>query len=265
MLSDGRAAAHAAVFLGDAVGGKSALDQGAGYYYTAHCDAAGRFAVAHVRAGVYGLQAWSNGSDTADVSTALAREAAVAVAAGRATELGDVVWPVSARPRLFRVGDVDRATYGFRYGGAPYEHALADKCPADLDFRVGTSAVGEWCFAQTRRGNWTVTFWIAGEDGKAARTAAASTANLIVSLAGYSGGSVAVWVNDRVVGNIGGSPGMVPDPALHRSATTAGEWHLVEFGFDAALLRKGENKVRFEMVRNRGLSGLMYDSIILER
>ena len=258
MLSDGRPASHAAVFLGDAGSTASTLSQGAAYYYTAHCDAAGRFAVPHVRAGAYALHAWSNGSALADVASAFARDG-VAVAAGRDTQLGDLVWPVSERRRLFRLGDFDRTAYGFRFGGAPYEHALAERCPADLEVEAGPEAAAQWCFAQTRRGNWTVRFRVPDEG----RAAAPARANLIVSLAGYSGGSTAVWVNDRAVGAISG--GMVPDASLVRSATTAGEWRLVEFGFDAAILRPGEsNRVRFEVARSRGLSGIMYDSVILE-
>ncbi|SPQ19210.1 91248076-cdc2-4831-98e6-2ed04e510963 [Thermothielavioides terrestris] len=261
VLSDGRPAAGAAVFLGDDEPTKTALDMGSTYYYTTYADERGNFEFADVRAATYGLQAWSHGGEIADVSTSLLHNG-VAVATGKTTRLGTLAWAVSNRTRLFQVGDFDRYSYGFLYGGAPRQHALVASCPADLVYRVGTSKTADWCFGQTYQGNWTIEFEVA-EDPAAAP---ARQPNLIVSLAGYSSGaSSTVWANGHVIGNMtSGSPELQNDPCLYRSATAAGEWRLLEFQFDQSVLQKGLNTVTFQMTRNTTWHGFMWDSIILE-
>ena len=263
MLSDGRPAAHAAVFLGDNEPDKTALDQGSDYYYTGYADSNGNFAFSDVRAATYGLQAWSNGSAIGDVTTSLLRNG-VDVTAGEDLDLGEVEWSVSGRARLFQVGDFDRYAYGFNNGGAPYQHGLVASCPASLTYTVGTSDPAGWCFGQTWLGNWTIRFEVPAN--ASASAAGAGQAVLIVSLAGYStGASSNVYTNDRVIGNLtSGTPQLLNDPGLYRSATVAGEWRYFEFPFDAGLLTAGWNTVTFEMTRNTTWKGFMWDSIVLE-
>ncbi|KAL1859734.1 hypothetical protein Daus18300_009456 [Diaporthe australafricana] len=262
VLSDGRPAAHAAVFLGDNEPNKTALDMGSDYYYTGYADADGSFTFADVRAAAYGLQAWSNGSAIADVTTSFLRNG-VEVAAGEDADLGALEWAVSNRTRLFQVGDFDRYAYGFNNGGAPYQHALVASCPADLTYTVGSSGPGDWCFGQTWLGNWTVRFEV---QANASVSAAEGQATLIVSLAAYSTGvSSTVYANDQVIGNLtSGTPQLLNDPGLYRSATVAGEWRYFEFAFDAGLLSAGWNTVTFEVTRNTTWHGFMWDSIVLE-
>ncbi|KAK7972794.1 hypothetical protein PG996_007014 [Apiospora saccharicola] len=267
-LSDGRPAAHAAVFLGDNNQSKTALDMGSDYYYTGYADAEGRFEFKDVRAATYGLQAWSNGSVLSNVTTSYLQEDVVVVA-GEATDLQTATWQVSNKTKIFQVGDFDRTSYGFAHGGAPYEHGLVDKCSADLSFMVGTSRTEDWCFGQSKLGSWTISFSLdkvpapkrnGEEHGK--------EATLIVSLAGYStGASSRVWANDVVIGNLtsGSAPGLLNDPSLYRSATTAGEWRYFEFSFDAGkVLKKRDNEIRFEVTSNTTWRGFMWDSIVLE-
>lgn len=263
VLSDGRPASGAAVFLGDDDPTKTALDMGSNHYYTTYADAQGRFEFAHVRAASYGLQAWSNGSALANVTTTFLQSGVEVAGGGAATDLGTLAWAVSTKTRLFQVGDWDRYAYGFRLGGAPRAHATTDDCPADLTYVVGSSSVDDWCFAQTRLGNWTIQFEIdAGAAG-----AEPEEATLLVSLAGYSSGTDAsVYVNgDTVVGNLtGGTELLKSDPSLYRSATVAGEWRYLEFSFDAAVLNTGTNTVTFEVTKNTTWRGIMWDSIVLE-
>ncbi|KAK3941932.1 polysaccharide lyase [Diplogelasinospora grovesii] len=262
LLSDGRPASNAAVFLGDDTPSKTALDMGSTYYYTTYADADGRFEIGGVRAATYGLQAWSNGSTIADVSTSLLRNGVV-VSKDKETALGNVAWTVSPKKKLFQVGDFDRYSYGFQYGGAPNQHALVANCPANLNYTYGCSKVSDWCFGQTYRGNWTIRFRV-GEDPSS--YSGKRNATLIVSLAGYSSGaSSSILANDKVVGNMtSGTPQLLSDPSLYRSATAAGEWRYLEFGFDAGILKKGWNAVTFQMTRNTTWHGFMWDSIILE-
>ncbi|KAK8073851.1 hypothetical protein PG994_004750 [Apiospora phragmitis] len=268
LLSDGRPAAHAAMFLGDNNQSKTALDMCSDYYYTGYTDAEGRFEFQHVRAAAYGLQVWSNGSEMADVTTEFLRKDVVVVA-GETTELATMAWPVSNKTRIFQVGDFDRTSYGFAHGGAPYEHGLVEKCPADLRFTVGTSQTEDWCFGQSKLGSWVISFSLDQSPAPCQREGRSNEeATLIMSLAGYStGASSRVWANDVVIGNLtsGAAPGLLNDPSLYRAGTTAGEWRYFEFPFDAGtVLRPGDNEIRFEVTNNTTWRGFMWDSVVLE-
>ena len=260
VLSDGRPAAKAAVFLGDDNPTKTTLDMGSTYYYTAYTDDHGNFEFDDVRVATYGLQAWSNGSPIADVSTSFLQNG-VSVTKSKTTKLGTLKWALSGRKRLFQVGDFDRYSYGFLHGGAPNQHALVASCPADLTYVVGRSKTADWCFGQTYKGNWTIQFQVSENPAAAKRDP-----TLIVSLAGYSSGvSSTIWANGHQVGNMtSGTPKLLSDPSLYRSATAAGEWRLLEFPFDSGVLQKGVNTVTFQLTRNTTWHGFMWDSIILD-
>lgn len=257
VLSDGRVAAGAAVFLGDNNPEKTALDMDAGYYYTTYADEDGKFTFEHVRTGEYGLQAWANGSALGDVSTTLL-ENDVTISADETLDLGEFTWSLNDdRERIFRVGDFDRTTLGFLHGGAPYQHALIDECPADLNFTIGESADEDWCFGSSAVGDWNIGFEL---DKVSDRDAI-----LTVSLAGYTRGvSANLLVNDNKVGNL--TSGIIPsDGSTYRSATTAGEWNLYEFTFDgASLLKEGANTVTISVTGTTQWHGFLWDSILLD-
>lgn len=272
VLSDGRPAAHAAVFLGDDNPNKTALDMGSTYYYTTYADQHGRFAFSQVRTASYGLQAWANGSAIADVTTQFLQDG-VQVTAGEETDLGALAWAVSNKTKLFQVGDFDRYAYGFQYGGAPYQHALVASCPADLTYTVGSgggnssssSSTEDWCFGQTYLGNWTIEFEV--EEGGNVPGANGTEATLIVSIASYcTGTSATIYANgNNVIGNLtSGTEFLLNDPGLYRSATVAGEWRYIEFPFNASLLTTGWNNITFQVTRNTTWHGIMWDSIVLE-
>ncbi|KAI1354027.1 rhamnogalacturonate lyase [Xylaria sp. FL0043] len=262
VLSDGRPAANAAVFLGDNTPNKTALDMGSNYYYTSYADAQGHFEFVNVRAAEYGLQAWSNGSKIADVTASFLHDN-VAVKKSRKTELGSLTWDISTKTKIFQIGDFDRTSYDFQYGGAPDQHALVANCPANLVYRIGQSDTSDWCFGQTYLGNWTISF----DMPNTANLTAARKATLIVSLAGYSSGaSSIILANGQQIGNLtSDTPGLINDPSLYRSMTTAGEWRYFEFDFDAdSVLKEGGNEITFQMTRNTTWHGFMWDSIVLE-
>ncbi|KAI0130102.1 polysaccharide lyase family 4 protein [Xylariales sp. AK1849] len=244
---------------GSVKGKLTALDMGRYYYYTSYADAQGNFEFEDVRTATYGLQAWSNGSEIADVTTSFLLNDVV-VAMGNATDLKTLKWQISEKTKLFQIGDFDRTDYGFLYGGAPHQHSVVDSCPADLTFTVGKSSVKDWCFGQSKLGNWTVAFDVA----KAPCTQ--KNATLVVSLAGYSTGvSSNIYANDVLIGNLtSGTPKLLNDPSLYRSGTTAGEWRYFEFPFSATVLKHGGNEVTFQVTRNTTWHGFMWDSIVLE-
>ncbi|KAI0741100.1 putative rhamnogalacturonase [Earliella scabrosa] len=261
-LSDGRPASGAAVFLGDNHPTKTALDQGTTYYYTTYADKLGYFQFDDVRTGTYGLQAWSNGGKLADVSTSLLQNDVVVSKkyGGLFLDLGSFKWALNkGRERIFQVGDFDRKALGFTYGGAPYQHGLVTQCPANLTYTVGKSKTSDWCFGQSALGSWNIDFELK-------KVPANRSALLTVSLAGYSQGTSAnILVNgaENKVGNLT-SGQILSDQCLYRSATIAGEWHLLEFPFDGAVLKKGWNTLSFNVTTSTRWRGFLWDSVILE-
>ncbi|KKY19553.1 putative rhamnogalacturonate lyase [Diplodia seriata] len=275
VLADGRPGAGAAVFLGDNHPNKTALDMGTGQYYTTYADEEGAFVFEDVRAGTYGLQAWSSGGALADVSTSLLQNDVVVSSAvgasrrrraaaedGETLDLGEFEWPLhEGRERVFRVGAFDRKSLGFKYGGAPYQHALVSQCPTDLTFKVGESVDEDWCFGQSALGTWDIEFEL--DEVPASNRSAILT----VSLAGYSQGTSADILVNGVANKVGNltSGSILSDQCLYRSATTAGEWHLFEFPFNgASVLKEGLNTVSFNVTASTLWRGFLWDSIILE-
>uniref|UniRef100_L2GG61 Rhamnogalacturonate lyase n=1 Tax=Colletotrichum fructicola (strain Nara gc5) TaxID=1213859 RepID=L2GG61_COLFN len=185
----------------------------------------------------------------------------------KTTDLGTLHWAVSKRQRLFQVGAFDRTSLGFTHGGnPPYAHAVIASCPANILYEVGKSAPSDWCYGQTHQGNYTIRFPVSAAQ-------ASETANLIVSLGGYStGASSVVLVNGQQVGNLtsgavgaDSTSGLLNDPSVYRSATLGGEWRFFEFPVPAALLKTGEdNEVTFQLTRNTTWRGFIWDSIVLE-
>jgi rhamnogalacturonan endolyase len=290
-LSDGRPASGAAIFLGDNRSNVTTLDQGVGYYYRTYADAHGAFSLAHVRDGHYTLTAWPNGGSIGDV-TAVFSQHDVRVTAAAASDLGNLTWHVPAHKLVWQIGAVDRKATGFGHSGAPHEHARATKCPANLTFTVGQSKTSDWCFVQSLAGTWTVRFNLAAEPlpspspsvaaVAAAAAATVAVATLSIALAGYSSGlSSNVTLNGAKVGDLTRRTIGPGDPALYRSGTLAGEWHLVQFPVSAGVLRSGWNELDFQIDSDAGggqwssadtkissatpWKGLLFDSILLEQ
>jgi rhamnogalacturonan endolyase len=270
-LTDGRPASGAAIFLGDNRPNKTTLTQGSGYYYRTYADRNGAFKLSHVRGGLRNLQAWPNGGPIGDVTTVFSMND-VRVTPGAATDLGELAWMPQRRVRMvWQIGELDRTAKGFGLSGPPHEHARSRKCPANLVFEVGRSDTKDWCFAQVHPGVWSIRFNV---DNSSMVDAA-----LTISLAAYTSGvSAMVSLNDRAIGqmnirNIGAG-----DPALFRSGTLAGEWHMVRVPINGTLWRPGPNKIDIRIRSGKGLwtasdtkilsknpwRGFMYDSLLLE-
>lgn len=237
--------------------------QGDNYYYTTTAGADGSFSFSDVRAGSYGLYAWSNGGDIGDVYTN-ATVTPITVEADKTTALGEVEWTLpTGRKQIFQVGEFDKKALGFKNGGLPYQHGVTEESPANLTFRVGQSDPAEdWYYAISKPGKWTIEFELDGADLAAH---ANGTALLSLSLAGYSQSTaVDVDVNGEVVGALSKDV-FTSDPALYRSGKTSGEWRLVQYEIDAgARLAAGANTVGFTVTRYVQWRGVLWDSIILE-
>lgn len=236
MLSDGRPAAGAAVFLGDE-NGYETNNQGQDYQYTVYADENGHFSIANVRTQKgYRLLAWANGGKIADVDN-IFNGTVVSFNGTQKVDLGTIQWPIPSREIAFQIGDFDKKTLGFAYGGAPLQHGLSDKSPANLVYTIGVSNTLDWYFAQSAQGNWTVLFDPASSRNR--------SATLTLSFAGYTSQNgyglgkdsytypevtptgLNVSMNQYLVGTI--SSENATDGALYRSATTAGGYYATRF------------------------------------
>jgi rhamnogalacturonan endolyase len=257
VLSDGRPASGAAVFLGDNNNASiTTLDQGQNYYYTTYADAAGKFSFHDILTGSYAVYAWGNGASLADVITNFTHND-VEIREGKNTNLKTLTWSVTdAKKRIFQVGEFDRQTTGFKLSGpTPFEHARIAKCPANLTYTVGLSQYEDWCFAQSAIGTWDVGFSV---------DSVVSDAKLTVSLAGFSQGSSAdILLNGVKVGNIT-SESLLNSQDTYRGATRAGEWKKLEFGVGKAGLKVGKNALGFKVTKTTEWRGWLWDAVVLE-
>lgn len=258
VLSDGRPAAGASVFLGDSNSNLSTLDQGQNYNYAGTADPEGYFHIKDVRTATYGFYAWPDGGSIADVSTSLTHNG-VLVQRGEETSLGLLTWKTQSRKQIFQIGELDHKTLGFQNGGAPYQHGLVAQSPANLTYTIGHSNDSDWYFGQSALGTWTVLFDLSTADISSNKTAVLS-----LSLAGYSQTvSLDVSINGLLLTSLS-STVLPSDPGLYRSGTTAGEWRFLEFNVSAETLKMGTNSLDFEVTRTTLWRGFMWDSVILE-
>lgn len=216
-----------------------------------------------MRTAEYGLYAWSNGGDIADVYTNVS-VTPVTVTDGTTTALGDIEWalPTSHTP-IFQVGEFDKRSAGFVNSGLPYKFNVTSLSPADLTFTVGQSNDStDWYYAISALGTWTIEFNVTAED--LATYGGNGSALLSLSIASYSQSlALDVDVNGNVLGSLN-SDILTNDPALYRSSRVSGEWRFVQYEVDPSILSAGLNKVGFTVTRSTTWRGLMWDSIFLE-
>lgn len=259
ILSDGRPASGAAVFLGDNNPNKTTLDMGSNYYYTTYAGNDGSFRFTDVRTGIYGLQAWSNGGSIGDITTTyLKNDVAVSGTTTSKIRLDKLTWSVPASHTIFQVGEFDRKSTEFAFSGG-FGAGRVDDCPANLAYTVGVSKDSDWCFAQNAKGTYSIAFPLTD-------VSEGNDSMLTVSLAGYSQGTtVNIFANNEQIGNLTSSD-IPTDPALYRSGTVAGEWHQYVFPIAGNILNKGVNKIdsRVASLSTSLWRGPIYDAIKLE-
>jgi len=265
ILNSGEGASGAAVFLGDP---GTTLTQGTTYQYTTTADEDGTFEFIDVRTEkAYTLQAWANGGPVlSGVTTVFQAPDNITVHDGKTTDLGNLVWKTQGRTGIWQIGDFDRKTLGFRFGGAPYQHALVDNCPANFTFTIGSSNLSEWCYGKSARGTWIVSFDVDSVPS------GNPTSVLSLSIAGFSGsgtrvGGVGSALEIYVNGvNLGNHPDTIDtDPCMYRSGTYGGQWHYYEFSLDAGMVTEGLNEITFVTnVTAEQWRGVQWDMVKLE-
>ncbi|CAK5278237.1 unnamed protein product [Mycena citricolor] len=262
-LSDGRIGGGASVFLGDPDTSIRPLVQGAKYYYTVTAGGDGAFSFQNVRTGQYGLYVWADGGSLADVYTNVT-VAPISIVEGQLTDLGVLEWALpAARTSIFRLGDFDKKSLGFKNSGWPYQHGITDLSPANLTFTVGASSAGEdWFYAMSALGTWTIQFQIDAAD--LAKYGAGGKALLSISLASYSQSTALnIDVNGHLLGSLS-KDNLSNDPSLYRSSRISGEWHFFQYSIDPSQLVEGTNTIGFTVTRYVQWRGLMWDAIFLE-
>lgn len=261
VLSDGRLAAGASVFLGDTNTTTRPLVQGTNYYYTTTADENGAFSFSDVRTGDYGLYAWSNGGAISDVYTNFTTSE-VSIKEGSATDLGALTWQLPVgRKQIFQVGEFDKKALGFKNGGPPYQHGVTDDSPANLTYTIGTSSASDWYYAQSAIGVWDIEFELSATD---LLTHSNASALLSVSLAGYSqSANLDIDINGQLIGSLTKDT-LASDPALYRSGKTSGEWRFFQYPIAVDQLAEGVNTVGFNVTRYTRWRGFLWDSVILE-
>lgn len=242
VLSDGRPASGAAVFLGDEDGSETG-NQGDRYQYTTYARDDGSFTFDGVRKEKgYRLIAWANGGSIGDVfKIHNGTTVSFSNSSGANLDLGQITWQLPSTARgLWQIGTFDKKTTGFKLAGGGYQHGRSDWAPRDLNFAIGTNKDEDWYFAQTGQGNWTVIFDPVANSS--IPSGGNATATLWLSFAGWSSGGFAdpadlglvkslnVSLNTNLIG-VGYSSN---DKALYRSATVSGGWQHAEFVIPAS-------------------------------
>lgn len=255
LLSDGRPASGASVFLGDNRNSSiPTLDQGQNYYYTTTADSAGKFSLHNIRTGTYALYAWANGGDLSHVTTNFTQNDIV-ISENKNTNVKDLNWAIEDAAKLvFQIGSLDRTSDGFKLSAPPFfKHARIADCPTNLTYTIGASRTEDWCFGQSTNGTWSIAFPVKD---------ASADAKLTVSLAGFSTGSKAdVLVNGAKVGVLGER--LLNSQDTYRGAISAGEWRLLEYKVAKEMLKSGQNVVSFKVTESTQWRGWLWDSVVL--
>lgn len=264
VLDNGKPAAGAAVFIGEP--GKT-ISQGTTFQYTVYADSNGGFKIEDIRTEYnWTLQAWSNGGVIVGGVTTVFSSENFVVKKGKDLDLGTLTWKTGGRTGIWQIGDFDRKSVGFAYGGAPYTHGLVDNCPADMTYTIGKNSAKDWCFGKSAKGTWSVLFDIATLPG------GTSSAILSLSIAGFSGSGTAIGgsgssleivINGKALKNH--ATPITTDPCLYRSGTTAGEWYYYEFEVPQSWLVAGSNKL--DLTTNKTATrwrGILWDMVKME-
>jgi rhamnogalacturonan endolyase len=231
------------------------------YQFWARADAAGRFTIRNVRPGSYTLYAFADG-----VLGEFSR-AGVAVAAGKTTDLGRLVWkPVRHGRQVWEIGTPDRSAEEFRHGDHYWQWGLYYKYPRefprDVNFVIGKSDPRkDWNYCQPPRiegrritaTTWSITFDLP--------RAPRGKATLRLAIAGSRvRRGIEVIVNDKPVGGTG----TLPDTGVMHRDGIRGYWLERSVPFDAGLLKRGTNVLKLRVPATNWVQGVLYDYLRLE-
>ncbi len=230
-------------------------DEGDGYIYWAETESDGTFTIRNVRPGTYTLTAYAlSGGNTSQ----LTRE--VVVVSGANTDLGNVVWrPERFGTEVFRIGESNRLSDGYKLSDADRSYSLYQESPANLTFTTGSSnEATDWYYAQTKVGTWNIKFNVDDPNHPFRLTAAAAgAANVTRINVNVNGAEMAnnTWTYQS-------------DGSVYRSAVLSGRYQQHTLDLPAGVLKAGENTIALELSDHNyatsGIAGIMWDCIKLE-
>lgn len=246
LLIDGKPAAFAHVIL--AQPGIDWQAQGSKYIYWTQTNSSGAFELKNIRADDYCLYAYGcNSTDDFQQNN-------VIVDAGKATQLGKLIWTTSKNGELlWQIGKADRKTTGFNLSGHKRDYGLFSLPPADLKFIIDKNNENDWYYAQTKRGSWDIIFEV---DKNFTQQSL-----LTIGIAGSAKNPLLeVWVN----GTKAGAYHFGNDASVYRSAVAGGYYFKQLVNFPSSLLEKGVNVISLKLPDVKEGGGIMYDVIKLE-
>lgn len=245
-FADGKPAANAHVIIG--APGMDWQAQQRGYMWYTTANANGSFIIKNVRPGNYSLYSYcTNITDDLTMNN-------VSVTVDKETDLGDILWATKNYKKLWQIGIADRFTDGFKLSDHKRYYDVFTKVPAHLDYIVGKSKPDEdWYYAQTKPGSWNIIFDVKEEyKGEGVLT---------VGIAGATkNAQYDVLLNGAKLGKYY----FGNDASIYRSAIKGGYYQKLEVKFAADLLKRGSNKITFEMPNVKPGGGVMYDVVKLE-
>ena len=240
-------------------GNKKPLLDGNGYQYYAEATVGNSFTnsftINHVRPGTYTLYVYALNGD----ATGTYKKENVTVNAG-ANDLGTISWmPDKLGVTLWRIGEADRSTKGFKLSDQKRQYGLWDLVVTDQTYTIGSSTeANNWYYAQVKNGgNWKIIFNNTESYTKPLK--------LTIATAGAAQApKLEVKLNDKLL-NTNGSYVFSNDAAIYRSGVLSGRDSLIVIDVPAAYMNVGENTINLKVSGlDSGVGGIMYDCIKLE-
>ncbi|MBQ8487285.1 MAG: hypothetical protein IJ533_06515 [Prevotella sp.] len=234
--------------------GSDVYDQGDGYIFQTVTDADGRFTITGVRPGTYTLTAYAlSGANTAQ----LTRDG-IAVS-GSATDLGTIRWDAAPfGTELWRIGESNRLSDGYKLSDAPRAYELYQGVPADLVYTIGTSSPSaDWYYAQAKVGTWRIKFNLAEKSYGQYRLTCA-----------IAGAASVTRINVSINGGAEIMNTLQSDGSVYRSAVQSGRYQQFAVDIPASQLKVGDNTIDLLLTDHNyatsGVAGVMYDCLKLE-
>ena len=250
-VTNGFAPARLQVILAEP--GKDVNAQGKGYIFWAETDKKGNFSIPKVRRGKYSLYAYALEGENTDQL----EHTGIEVKKGGKMNIGTVKWaPKKYENLLWRIGEADRLSDGFKLADSPRAYGLFNLVPDSLTYVVGKSNPAEdWYFIESRKGScWTIVFDL--------DKTYEGDAHLTISAAAATQKPRMVYeLNGQKIGEL-----FYPDSdgSIYRSGVRSGVHQIKVIDFPAKILKKGKNVLTISIPSVKEKGGLMWDCLKLE-
>ena len=233
--------------------GKDVNAQGKGYIFWAQTDKKGNFSISKVRRGKYSLYVYAlEGENTDELE-----HTGIEVKKAGKLNLGTVKWaPKKYENLLWRIGEADRLSDGFKLSDSQRAYGLFDLVPDTLTYVIGKNdPTKDWYYVESKKGSlWNVEFDLDKTyDGDA---------HLTISAAAVTQKPRMVYMlNGQKIGEL-----FYPDSdgSIYRSGVRSGRHQLKVIDFPAKLLKKGKNVLSINIISVKEKGGLMWDCMKLE-